>query len=133
MGSLDVCSGRVLHRLGSKAGVDALCAFLRQVRKHYGPAVQITLVWDNWPVHFHEKVVSVASEQRITLLRLPTYAPWTNPIEKVWRTLKEELVSMHERTNRWEELKQALGDFLNSYDREAPDLLHYVGLRTLPN
>jgi transposase len=128
VGSLDVHSGRVLSRLGSKAGVDALCAFLKQVRQQYGAEIRLTLVWDNWPVHFHPKVVATALEQRITLLRLPTYAPWTNPIEKVWRKLKEELLSMHECTNRWEELKQAMREFLAAYDREAPDLLHYVGL-----
>ena len=128
VGSLDVRSGQVLSRLGSKAGVDALCAFLKQVRQQYGPEMFLTLVWDNWPVHFHPKVVAAAEQQRILLLRLPTYAPWTNPIEKVWRKLKEELLSMHDRTNRWEELKQAMREFLAEYDREAPDLLHYVGL-----
>jgi len=128
VGSLDVSTGRVLFRLGSKAGVDALCAFLRQVRQVYGPQPTLTLVWDNWPVHFHEKVSQTAQTERIRLLRLPTYAPWTNPIEKLWRKLKEEVLSMHTKTNRWDELKQQMRDFLTGYDRQAPDLLHYVGL-----
>jgi len=34
-------------------------------------------VLDNWPVHFHPKVLlALKSEPRIELLRLPTYAPW---------------------------------------------------------
>jgi len=50
--------------------------------------MQLTIAWDNWPIHKHVQVEAVAAEQRITLLYVPTYAPWTNPIEKLWRWLK---------------------------------------------
>ena len=102
VGSLDVETGRLLSRANSKIGVSALCAFLKQVRKAYGPDRPLTLIWDNWPIHLPKKVVATARQERIDLLRLPTYAPWTNPIEKVWRKLKQEVLCMHRlaRTGR---------------------------------
>ena len=43
---------------------------------------------DNWPVHFHfHPELLAALPPQITLVPLPTYAPWTNPVEKVWRWL----------------------------------------------
>lgn len=128
VGSLDALTGRVLYRANSKIGVWQLCAFLKQVRKAYGPHRRLILVWDNWPIHAYDKVVATAKEQQIDLLFLPTYAPWTNPIEKLWRKLKEEIMSMHRLSKQWELLKQQVHAFLESFNREAPDLLRYVGL-----
>jgi transposase len=60
-------------------------------------------------------------------LNLPTYAPWTNPIEKLWRKLKQEAVCMHPLSEQWTLLKEQVHGFLKSYDRPASDLLRYVG------
>jgi transposase len=62
-------------------------------------------------------------------LYLPTYAPWTNPIEKLWRKLKEEILAMHRLSQHWDALKEQVHSFLKSYDREAPDLLRYCAPR----
>lgn len=132
VGVLDAVLGRVLFATGSKIGVKALCRFFKQVRQAYGEAVRLVWVWDNWLIHRHPEVVAAAAASRIELLSLPTYAPWTNPIEKLWRKLHEELLCMHPYSNQWEVLKQRVKAFLQSYDRSAPDLLCYVGL-PLPN
>lgn len=128
VGTLDALSGRVLYRANSKIGVYQLCAFLKQVRKAYGPNRRLILIWDNWPIHYYDNVAQTAQEQKIELLFLPTYAPWTNPIEKVWRKLKQEILCMHKLSGEWELLKEAVHTFLKNYDRPAPDLLRYVGL-----
>jgi transposase len=125
---LDAVLGRVLFASGSKIGVKALCRFLTQVRTAYGATVRIVWVWDNWPVHNHPQVVAAAQEQRIELLYLPTYAPWTNPIEKLWGKLQEELLRMHAYSDRWAALKERVQAILRGYDRPAADLLRYVGL-----
>lgn len=127
-GTLDAVTGRVLSIQGSKIGVRALCQFLEQIRNAYRYR-HVSLVWDNWPIHRHPKVLEKAQELRIHLLFLPTYAPWLNPIEKLWRKLKEEIICMHRYSDRWIELKERIRTYLLSFDRPAPDLLRYVGLR----
>lgn len=132
VGTLDAVTGRVLYRANSRIGVSQLCAFLKQVRKTYGPGRRLILIWDNWPIHFYDNVIQTAQEQNIELLRLPTYAPWTNPIEKLWRKLKQEVLCMHSLSQDWKRLQEKVHGFLKGYDRPAPDLLHYVGLAEAP-
>jgi putative transposase len=128
VGTLDALTGRVIYQANTKIGVFALAAFLKQVRQAYGSERDLVLIWDNWPIHFLDKVLASAKEQRIDLLLLPTYAPWTNPIEKLWRKLKQEILCMHKHSQDWQLLQEQVHTFLKSYDRPAPDLLHYVGL-----
>lgn len=64
----------------------------------------------------------------IQLIRLPTYAPWLNPIEKLWRKLKQEVLHLHRLADRLEELRGLIDEFLDQYADGSIDLLHYVGL-----
>lgn len=127
-GTLDAQTGRVISAAGNKMGVKGLVAFLQQLRTAYGQSRRLLLVWDNWPVHYHPTVLAAAAEERIELLWLPTYAPWLNPIEKLWRKLKEEQIALHRQADNWQRLKDQCQTFLSQYDRLAPDLLRYVGM-----
>ena len=61
---------------------------------------------------------------------LPTYAPWLNPIEKLWRKLKQEFLYMHRyAADSPEDLQQRVLDFLQ-WSTGSTDLLRYVGLST---
>ena len=51
-----------------------------------------------------------------------------NPIEKVWRKLKQEILHLHRYSSRWKDWQERVDAWLIQYDRPAPDLLHYVGL-----
>jgi transposase len=79
----------------------------------------------NWPVHFHGYVLDTLadSKRRITLLPLPTYAPWTNPIEKVWRKFNQDLFHHHPWSAEWDRLK--------SCSNASEDLLRYAGLASV--
>jgi putative transposase len=129
-GALDAQSGRVIHAQASKMGVDGLVQFLAKIRKTYGPDQRIVLVWDNWPVHKHHTIVKEAIKQRIRLLYLPTYAPWTNPIEKLWKWLKDTCLRFHDRTNteQWKMLWTEVEAFLNRFQPSSDSLLAYCGL-----
>ena len=131
LGALDAVTGEVVSVSNSKIGLRALCRFLQQVRKAYDPERRIVLVWDNWPVHKHETLRKEAANQRIELLFLPTYAPWTNPIEKLWRKLKQEVLALHRHSGDWSYLKQQADDFLSHFHKPSQHLLRYVGLLPL--
>jgi hypothetical protein len=126
-GALDALSGQVIWTAGTKMGVRGLRQFLTTLRTGY-PAHTLFLVWDNWPVHQHPEVLTHAAAQEIQLLWLPTYAPWTNPIEKLWRWLKQELVPHHRLADQWEPLKSQATTFLNQFAHGSRALLRYVGL-----
>ena len=65
---------------------------------------------------------------KINLVFLPTYAPWLNPIEKVWRKLKQEILHLHRYSSRRPDLQKRVQEWLDQYDQPSPELLHYVGL-----
>lgn len=129
VGGLDAATGRVVWRGGSKAGVAQQRRFLRDLRAAYPDRV-LLLVWDNWPVHAHPEVLAEARRLRIALYRLPTYAPWLNPIEKLWRKLKQDVLHHHRLADAWPELKARIAALLDGFAHGSDDLLRYVGLRT---
>lgn len=125
--ALDAVDGRVVTTTASRTTVAHLRRFLRTLRAA-DPDRYLFLVWDNWPVHRHPDVLAEAARLRIRLLWLPTYAPWLNPIEKLWRKLRQEVVHCHRLADAWAALKAAVAAFLARFAGPSPDLLRYVGL-----
>lgn len=154
---LSVGEGQVTYRQGSKCGVAELVSFYQGLRESYPTLDRLYLELDNWPVHFHPDLLvalepqefpwtislppnwpteaSRAAQRRwgglklpIQLLPLPTYAPWTNPIEKLWRWLRQEVLHLHPWADRLEELRREVAAFLNRFAQGSKALLRYVGL-----
>jgi hypothetical protein len=129
--AMDAITGRVVWVDDKVVGVQALCLLLAEVRRCYGTERTIFLVWDNRHVHYQEKVAATATEMGIGLLWLPTYAPWTNPIEKMWRWLKQEHIHNHQLAAEFDTLKERVRQFLGRFadgSKASEDLLRYVGL-----
>lgn len=156
IGALNSLTGQVTYRQRSRMNRFALSHFWREIRDAYPTAETIYVVVDNWPLHFHPDVLARLQPQEfpwppyvppnwpktpsdravkdnlpIQLLCLPTYASWLNPIEKLWRWLKQDVIHMHHYSNDWQSLKQHVDHFLSQFQPGSEKLLHYVGL--LPN
>jgi DDE superfamily endonuclease len=127
-GCLDAITGQLFAWQRAHFDRHTLIRFFAEVAAAYPQAERITIVLDNWPVHFHPDVLRAAAELRLWLVDLPTYSPWLNPIEKVWRKLYQEVLHLHRWSMHWEQLQQAVQAWLDQYRRPAPDLLRYVGL-----
>lgn len=126
--SLNFLTGQVVAQQRSHIRRQALLAHYQALEVAYPQAEVIFVVQDNWPVHFHPDVLLGLVGHRITLLRLPTYAPWTNPIEKLWLRLRQEVLHLHRFEDDWLGLTQALPAWLDQWRFPSTDLLHYVGL-----
>lgn len=126
---IDAVTAQVLYRQRAHITVVVLADLMGDIRKAYPNAKQIFVVQDNWHhVHFHAKQVAAAQQAGITLIAMPTYSAWLNPIEKLWRKLKQEILHMHRSGDDWDELKQRVTDFLDQFASGSPELLRYVGL-----
>lgn len=126
--ALDIRLGCCFTWQGSKIGKQELIRFFQQLAARYPDAEVIYVVLDNWPVHFLPEVVEAARQCRIELVRLPTYAPWTNPVEKVWLRLKREVLHHHRFADDWAGLVDRVQRWLTALDQPSTDLLHSVGL-----
>jgi transposase len=154
--AMNAVTGQVTYLMRSRTSVSVLRQFYARLRQAYATTEQLYVAQDNWPVHAHPDVLAVLEPQEypwfpklpgnwptaprdslptddlpIQLLFQPTYAPWTNPIEKLWRWLHQDHLHLHRFSDDWSSLKQRVCDFLDGFAKPSPDLLRYVGL--LPN
>jgi transposase len=151
--AINALSGQLSYRLTSRCSVNQLLKFYEQLRLDYPKAEVIYLVEDNWAVHFHPTVLAALVEQvtrfalkvpaswenlqakpwrrdklPIQIVPLPTYASWCNPIEKLWRWLNQEVLHLHRKAEQWDELKEAIKNFLDRFCVASAELLKYIGL-----
>ena len=92
------------------------------------PTGTIYVAWDNASTHEDDEVEAVvrAAAGRLVLLYLPTYSPWLNPIEMLWRHFRRE-VTHCELFASVKALLAAAADFFARYNREPQRLLSIIG------
>jgi transposase len=101
-----------------------------QLARAYAAADLIDVIQDNWHIHPHPDVrAALKGYPWLQLVWLPTYAPWRNPIEKLWRWVRQDVLKMHRWVEDWLLVKQRVRKFLDQFAHGSPDLLRYVGLR----
>jgi hypothetical protein len=134
-GCIDVQTGKVISRQRSSFNVKEMYRFFYYVEQHYKDAEHIFIVLDNWPVHFHAYVQEnlARGAKKIVLLSLPTYAPWKNPMEKVWLKFKKDILLHHGFGTNCQSLKQAAEKWLKNFEVESHELLHFAGLKKKKN
>jgi hypothetical protein len=149
--------GRVVFRRANKITIETLIAFFQQLCAAYPEAQRIYVVQDNWPVHIHPDVLVALEPQETTFTRalppswssspsaaavrkwgqlklpiqlvpLPTYASWTNPIEKLWRLLRQEHLHLHQLAEDLTKLRELVDEALGEFANGSSRLLRYVGL-----
>lgn len=94
------------------------------------PTGTIYLAWDNVSTHQDDDIEAVvrSAAGRLVLLYLPTYSPWLNPIEMLWRHYRRE-VTHCELFETVHALLDATRDFFARYN-EIPDrVLSIIGAR----
>lgn len=128
-GALNVITGQVDYLDDYIVGRKQLCAFYRQLDAAYPQAARIYVIQDNWSIHDHADVrAMLARLPRIQRIFLPTYASWLNPIEKLWRWLRQEVLHLHPLAADWPALRARVQAFLEQFGSGSVALLRYVGL-----
>jgi len=61
------------------------------------PRTRVYVAWDNASTHQEDEVEAVVrgAAGQLVLLYLPTYSPWLNPIEMLWRHFRREVTHCH--------------------------------------
>ncbi len=129
IGALNAMTGRVDYLDNYIIGREKVIAFYHQLDQAYKRARCIYVVQDNWSIHRHPDVLeALIALPRILPVWLPTYSPWLNPIEKLWRWLRQDVLKMHRHVNDWKQVRQLVRAFLDQFARGSKELLYYVGL-----
>jgi transposase len=129
IGALNALTGRVDFLEDYIVGRAKVIKFYEQLNQAYPTAERLLVVQDNWSIHTHEDVLTALKQwPRIEPVWLPTYAPWLNPIEKLWRWLRQDVLKMHRLAGDWPALRGRVNQFLSQFAAGSHDLLRYVGL-----
>jgi transposase len=96
------------------------------VDKH--PTGTIYVAWDNADTHEDDGVEAVvrAAAGRLVLLYLPTYSPWLNPIEMLWRHFRRE-VTHCELYETIDALLRAAQNFFDRFTQVPQQVLSIIG------
>jgi putative transposase len=88
----------------------------------------IYVAWDNADTHEDDEVEAVVrgAAGRLVLLYLPTYSPWLNPIEMLWRHFRRE-VTHCELFENMDALLKAAQDFFDRHNRIPQQVLSIIG------
>lgn len=104
-GAINLLTGKLTYRHSKKKNADGdeFLAFLRYLVYTYGNQ-KLYLVIDNGSIHQGPQIESFLAkhQDKIELVRLPSYSPKFNPIEKLWKKLKQQHLN-----NRYFENKKA--------------------------
>jgi transposase len=157
IGALNPHTGDVVYQQVKSCTVVALHTFYTQICDRYPNAERIYLIQDNRAIHFHANLIAALMPQEVVfdkptppnwtgkpskqigalaklpieIVQLPTYAAWTNPIEKLWRWARQAVIHLHRLSNDWTALQDNVIAFMEQFKGGSQDLLRYVGL--LPN
>lgn len=133
VGCLDAASGAVIAKRYGSVTVDNFLKFLQMVEKQYPEAEVISIALDNWSVHINERVPAAlqARQSKIQLLFQPTYAPWTNPIEKVWLRFNEDVSHMHPHWAKWQPWRLRIDDWIAQVRPASQAMLQATGVASL--
>ena len=92
------------------------------------PTGTISVAWDNAGTYEDDAVEMVvrAAAGRLVFLSLPTYSPWLNPIDMLWRQFRRE-VTHNELFQSVKRLLAAARDFFARYNRQPARTLSVIG------
>jgi Transposase and inactivated derivatives len=93
LGVLNYETGEILVQESQTFDAQVFMDFLKAILEHY-PEGKIVLVLDNARIH-HAKLLQpfLAANPRLQLVFLPPYSPNLNPIEGLWKWLKDTCIN----------------------------------------
>ena len=157
LGAMDAETGRLFYRQAPSVGREKLTDLYQEMVEFY-QGERLWVVQDNTPFHFHTDVLQgleaqvwprahpafeyarppqwpdptdameADGELPLQIVPLPTYASWLNPIERLWRWLKQEVLHLHPYAGNWGKLKRGVRSFLERFAKRSEALLEYTGV-----
>lgn len=101
-GAVNYVSGQTVHRIEERKNSAGFCAFIEQFMQTVIQAPEyhgqkIVLVVDNFIIHRSRKTQAFLEKYKdqLRLFMLPTYSPWLNLIERLWKHLRRKVTHNH--------------------------------------
>lgn len=132
-GAVNYVSGQTVHRIEERKNSVGFCAFIEQFMQTVTQAPEyhgqkIVLVVDNFIIHRSRKTQDFLEtyKNQLVLFMLPTYSPWLNLIERLWKHLRRKVTHNHLFANL-ADLVKAVCSFLDALNKTPQLTLSVIG------
>lgn len=113
-GALHAHTGQLVWTEHPNKSSTLFIKLLEQLRRTYRAAKRLVLILDNYIIHKSAPVRRwLENNPKFQLLFQPTYSPWVNRIERLWKALHDTVTRNH-RCKTFEELAERVTLFLNA-------------------
>lgn len=133
-GAVNYVSGQTAHRIEEHKNSAGFCAFIEQFMQTVTQAPdyhgqKIVLVVDNFIIHHSRKTQQFLEKyaDQLLLFMLPTYSPWLNLIERLWKHLRRKVTHNHLFASI-AELVKAVCSFLEALNTTPKLILSIIGV-----
>lgn len=92
MGGICLNGHRFFYQQADKIDADSIALFLVKLRKRHPEKCIIHLIWDNAGYHRDAAIQKFAKALAIKIHYLPPYSPNLNPIERMWKLMRESVM-----------------------------------------
>jgi hypothetical protein len=124
MGALNAQTGQIDTLDNSIVGRKQVIQLFQRLDAISPQVSRIWVVLDNWSIDRHDEVQeALAALARLSLVWLPTSAPWLTPIEKFWRWLRQDALSLQRDAADWNALQDPIHGLLAQFATGSPEVL----------
>ncbi len=127
IGAVNYHTGETVVNFRRRKRRPQIAEFLQRLLDEH-PHETIYVAWDNVNTHQDDEVEAVvrSAAGRLVLMYLPTYSPWLNPIEMLWRHFRRE-VTHCELFETVKMLLNAAKDFFDRHNQTPEQILSIIG------
>jgi len=119
-GVIDVLAHKVIIQEDKTLNADSIISFLKKIEEAYPQKTKIYLFCDNAPYYRNKSVLEHLETSKITLKFLPPYSPNLNPIERLWKWMKERII-YNTYYEYFEDFKAAIFGFFSALSTLDPE------------
>lgn len=119
-GAVDILTHQVIIQEDTTLNGESTIEFLKAIEKSYPKKQKIHVFCDNAKYYKNKEVQAYLENSKIKLHHLPPYSPNLNPIERLWKWMKERVL-YNQYYEKFIDFKSAVLDFLDKLSKEAAD------------
>lgn len=119
-GIIDVIAHKVLVQNDVMLNAEATISFFQKIEKYYPSKKKIHVFCDNARYYRNKAVKKYLETSKIVLHFLPPYSPNLNPIERLWKWMKERVI-YNVYYKGFDEFKMAIMGFFSALQTLTPE------------
>lgn len=128
-GMVDIIRHNVIIHEDKTLNADSTIRFIRKIEEAYPTKTKIHIFCDNAPYYRNKMVKQYLEKSRVKLHFLPPYSPNLNPIERLWKWMKERVI-YNTYYEHFEEFKRAVMGFFTLLPKLSMESILGMELRS---